>query len=82
MYLDICFNLKDDELDEFLEEVEEEINNNKNEIEDVVVFDGVIETDFNKYKNFYFEVFDFNIDFETKKDEAIELIKTEIEKYI
>jgi len=82
MYLDICFNLEDDELDEFLEEVEEEINNNKNEIEDVVVVDGVIELNENNYKEIYFEVFDFDIDFETKKDEAIELIKTEIEKYI
>ena len=78
MYLDICFNLEDDELDEFLEEVEEEINNNKNEIEDVVVVDGVIELNENNYKEIYFEVFDFDIDFETKKDEAIELIK----KYI
>ena len=82
MYLDICFNLEDDELDEFLEEVEEEINNNKNEIEDVVVVDGVIELNENNYKEIYFEVFDFDIDFETKKDEAIGLIKTEIEKYI
>ena len=80
MYLDICFNLEDDELDEFLEEVEEEIE--KAEIKDILTIDGVIETDFNEYKNFYFEVFDFDIDFETKKDEAIELIKTEIEKYI
>jgi len=75
MYLDIYFNT-DDDLDEFLEDVEKEIEAQK---DDVIVVDLVVELEPLKYKNFYEEI-PLCGDFEAKKDEAMELIKTEIEK--
>ena len=76
MYLDLFFNLQEDELDKFLEDVEKELEEAKKD--DVIIVDLVIETDINKYKNFYEEI-PLNRDFEAKKDEVIDLVKNEIE---
>ena len=82
MYLDLFFDIENDELDEFLEDVEEELEEARNDDEDdVIVVDGVIEVDINKYKNFYEEI-PSNGDFEAKKDEVIELIKNEIKEVL
>jgi len=82
--LDIYFNVEENELDEFLDEISEELETKKeNIIQDCcVVVDGVIETDINKYKHFYFEIDDFDVDFEEAKEKLIEKLKDEIEKYL
>ena len=84
MILDIYFNIEENELDEFLDEISEELEAKKeNAIQDYcVAIDGVIEIDINKYENFYFEMFDFDIDFEEAKEKLIEKLKDEIEKYL
>ena len=84
MILDIYFNIEENELDEFLDEISEELETKKeNAIQDYcVAVDGVIEIDVNKYKNFYFEIVDFDIDFKKAKEKLIEQLKNEIEKYL